>query len=143
MSFNLNGLEAQVQAHGAVVRVLVAGTKGSAPRDAGATMLVWKTGQSGTIGGGALEHQACLRAPQNPDANHRCHAHHPTAWSDAGPMLRRQCDAGVGAIPRPDPAPQRKPLFSPALLRKMPVPTSLPCCNAGLTRPKIRRWNRS
>lgn len=62
MSFCQGDLEAHVQAHGAVVRVLVANTKGSAPRDAGATMLVWQDGQSGTIGGGALEHQAGLRA---------------------------------------------------------------------------------
>ncbi|KPU84477.1 hypothetical protein JI58_03515 [Marinosulfonomonas sp. PRT-SC04] len=62
MSFNLSDLETHIQAHGAVVRVLVASTKGSAPRDAGATMQVWHGGQSGTIGGGALEHQASLRA---------------------------------------------------------------------------------
>ncbi len=62
MSFNRSALEKCVAAHGAVVRVLVASTKGSAPRDGGATMLVWQSGQSGTIGGGALEHQASLRA---------------------------------------------------------------------------------
>lgn len=62
MSFDRNLLEKSVAAHGAVVRVLVANTKGSAPRDAGATMLLWQGGQSGTIGGGALEHQASLHA---------------------------------------------------------------------------------
>jgi len=62
MSFERWPLEKCVAANGAVVRVLVASTKGSAPRDAGATMLVWPSGQSGTIGGGALEHQASLRA---------------------------------------------------------------------------------
>lgn len=62
MSFDRSPLDKCVAAHGAVVRVLVASTKGSAPRDAGATMLVWQNGQSGTIGGGTLEHQATIRA---------------------------------------------------------------------------------
>jgi xanthine dehydrogenase accessory factor len=48
----------------AVVRVEVTGTKGSAPREAGAFMLVWDGGQSGTIGGGALEWAAAKRARQ-------------------------------------------------------------------------------
>lgn len=62
MSFDLSSLGKCVAAQAVVVRVLVSGTKGSAPRDAGATMLVWADGQSGTIGGGALEHQASLQA---------------------------------------------------------------------------------
>lgn len=62
MSFDLNVLGKFVASHGAVVRVLVSGTKGSAPRNAGATMLIWQGGQSGTIGGGALEHKASLQA---------------------------------------------------------------------------------
>lgn len=62
MSFCLRDLEAGVQAHGEVVRVLVANTKGSAPRDAGTSMQVWQDGQSGTIGGGALEYQASIEA---------------------------------------------------------------------------------
>jgi hypothetical protein len=33
-----------------------------APREAGAAMLVWAAGQSGTIGGGALEFEAAARA---------------------------------------------------------------------------------
>ena len=46
----------------AAVRVEVTGTKGSTPREAGAFMLVWEDGQSGTIGGGALEWGAVQRA---------------------------------------------------------------------------------
>jgi xanthine dehydrogenase accessory factor len=42
----------------AVVRVLVAGVRGSAPREPGAWMLVSPTGIHGTIGGGNLEWQA-------------------------------------------------------------------------------------
>lgn len=45
-----------------VVRVVLAEVKGSSPREVGAAMLVWPEGQSGTIGGGALEHQAAERA---------------------------------------------------------------------------------
>lgn len=44
------------------VRVEVTRTQGSAPRDAGAFMLVWHDGQSGTIGGGVLEWNAAKRA---------------------------------------------------------------------------------
>ncbi len=48
--------------HGPVARIVVATVHGSAPREAGAAMLVWADGQSGTIGGGALEFQAVARA---------------------------------------------------------------------------------
>jgi xanthine dehydrogenase accessory factor len=62
MSFDLDALRAAVAAHGRVARVVVAEAKGSAPREAGASMLVWDGGQSGTIGGGALEWEAAARA---------------------------------------------------------------------------------
>ncbi len=62
MSFDRTQLARCVSAQGRVVRVLVGSTQGSAPRDAGASMLIWQDGQSGTIGGGALEHQATLQA---------------------------------------------------------------------------------
>jgi xanthine dehydrogenase accessory factor len=42
--------------------VTVLAVEGSAPRDAGARMLVWPGGQWGTIGGGNLEHQATAQA---------------------------------------------------------------------------------
>jgi xanthine dehydrogenase accessory factor len=60
--FDLAGLSAAVAAEGAVARVVIAGVKGSSPREVGAAMLVWAGGQSGTIGGGALEWQAVQRA---------------------------------------------------------------------------------
>jgi len=62
MSFERAALARAVAAHGAVVRVVVAEALGSAPREAGAAMLVWATGQEGTIGGGALEFAAAARA---------------------------------------------------------------------------------
>lgn len=62
MSFDLAALIAACHSHGVVARVVVAATRGSVPRETGASMLVWATGMSGTIGGGALEHQAILEA---------------------------------------------------------------------------------
>lgn len=62
MSFDRVALLRAVAAHGAVVRVVVAEVAGSAPREAGAAMLVRADGQAGTIGGGALEHEATQRA---------------------------------------------------------------------------------
>jgi xanthine dehydrogenase accessory factor len=46
----------------AVVRVLVAGVRGSSPREPGACMLVSRAGIHGTIGGGNLEWQAMQAA---------------------------------------------------------------------------------
>ena len=60
--FDLSALTAAVRAHGTVARVVIAAHDGSSPREAGTAMLVWADGQSGTIGGGALEHQATLAA---------------------------------------------------------------------------------
>ncbi len=60
--FDLAALQQAVSAHSTVARVVIAGFKGSSPREAGAAMLVWADGQSGTIGGGALEFQAAARA---------------------------------------------------------------------------------
>ncbi len=57
-------LRAAVAAHGCAATVTVAATRGSAPRDSGTTMVVWASGQSGTIGGGALEFEAVARARQ-------------------------------------------------------------------------------
>ena len=62
MSFDLDALRAAIARHGPVARVVVADAKGSAPREAGAAMLVWAGGQSGTIGGGALEWEAARLA---------------------------------------------------------------------------------
>lgn len=66
MGFDLAGLRAAVERHGRVVRLVIAEVRGSSPREVGAAMLVWDEtdagGQSGTIGGGALEHQAAQAA---------------------------------------------------------------------------------
>lgn len=58
MGLNLAELTDAVTTHGPVTRVLIAHHSGSTPRETGTSMLVWDSGQSGTIGGGALELQA-------------------------------------------------------------------------------------
>ena len=60
--FDLEGLQSAVAAQTRVARVVIAAHAGSSPREVGASMLVWAGGQSGTVGGGALEWQAVLRA---------------------------------------------------------------------------------
>ncbi|PVH30042.1 xanthine dehydrogenase accessory protein XdhC [Pararhodobacter oceanensis] len=51
-----------LQGRDAVVRVVICSYQGSSPREAGAAMLVFAEGQTGTIGGGALEYDASLKA---------------------------------------------------------------------------------
>ena len=60
--FDLSALSSALAAHGRVARVVIAAHDGSSPREVGASMLVWASGQSGTIGGGALEFEAVQRA---------------------------------------------------------------------------------
>lgn len=62
MGLDLAELQAAVAEHGRVARVVIASLRGSSPREVGAAMLVWSTGQSGTIGGGALEFSAAQNA---------------------------------------------------------------------------------
>jgi len=62
MTFDLKEMRDLVAKHGRVTRVVVAAVEGSAPREVGASMLVWDHGQSGTIGGGALEWDAATKA---------------------------------------------------------------------------------
>ena len=60
--FDLVALREAIAAHGPVARVVIVSHAGSSPRENGAAMLVWQDGQSGTIGGGALEWEATARA---------------------------------------------------------------------------------
>jgi len=62
MGFDLDMLARAVAEHGRVTRVVIAATHGSCPRETGAAMLVWEDGQSGTIGGGALEYELASAA---------------------------------------------------------------------------------
>lgn len=60
--FDLTALSDALAASGRVARVVIAGVEGSSPREVGASMLVFADGQSGTIGGGALEYEAAAKA---------------------------------------------------------------------------------
>ncbi|WP_118137212.1 xanthine dehydrogenase accessory protein XdhC [Oceanicella sp. SM1341] len=90
---DISRLCAAVAREGSVVRVVVTATGGSAPREAGAAMLVWHDGQEGTIGGGALEFEATARARALLDA--------PGPWARAeaalalGPALGQCCGGSV------------------------------------------------
>ena len=58
MSFDQTEVNNIILKYGAVHRVVIAAVRGSSPREIGASMLLWEGGQSGSIGGGALEYQA-------------------------------------------------------------------------------------
>ena len=60
--FDRAALAAALTHNPRVARVVVAAVEGSGPREVGASMLLWPGGQSGTIGGGTLEHQATQSA---------------------------------------------------------------------------------
>ena len=70
MSFDRSALIDACKRHGIVTRVVVARVRGSAPREAGAAMLVWREGASGTVGGGTLEHSLMMTARTIEDAGH-------------------------------------------------------------------------
>lgn len=89
--FDLPALTAAVQQHGRVARVVIASHDGSAPRETGASMLVWASGQSGTIGGGALEYQATLAARTQTQA---C----TLARIPLGPALGQCCGGAVTLV---------------------------------------------
>lgn len=60
--FDPNAIEAALRLCPEVVRVVIISVAGSSPREVGASMIVWPDGQSGTIGGGALEFEAARTA---------------------------------------------------------------------------------
>ena len=93
MSFDRAQLIESCRAHGTVARVVVAASRGSAPRDVGASMLVWKGGMTGTIGGGALEHQAMIAARAGLDVGRFELTRHPL-----GPALGQCCGGAVDLL---------------------------------------------
>ena len=88
MSLDLTALRDAIATHGQVARVVVAALKGSVPREVGAAMLVWRTGQSGTIGGGALEYDAAATALGTPGLRH----------IPLGPALGQCCGGHVSLL---------------------------------------------
>ena len=82
----------QALRRGPAALVTVLATEGSAPRGPGARMVVTETGLRGTIGGGALEHQAAGQA-------RAILAHPPGSWRvqdyPLGPLLGQCCGGRV------------------------------------------------
>ncbi len=91
MGFDREQLQDAVAQHGRVVRVVIAAVRGSSPREVGAAMLVWGDGQSGTIGGGTLEHHAALSA-RHQDCLTRCSTH------ALGPDMGQCCGGSVTLV---------------------------------------------
>ncbi|WP_297514674.1 xanthine dehydrogenase accessory protein XdhC [uncultured Caulobacter sp.] len=83
---------ARLDAHDEAALVTVLATEGSAPREAGTKMVVWRDGQAGTIGGGNLEHRAADQARRMLDAGQT-----PFAIQDypLGPLLAQCCGGRV------------------------------------------------
>jgi xanthine dehydrogenase accessory factor len=102
--FDLAALAAALEAHGQVARVVIAGVEGSSPREVGAAMLVFADGQSGTIGGGALEYEAAAKA--------------------------REWLAGLSLTPTPD---GERELVAPRVERVALGPSLGQCCGGAVT----------
>ena len=62
MSFETSVLESLLRDSPTIARVVIAEIQGSSPREVGAAMWVYGDGQSGTIGGGAMEFAAIAHA---------------------------------------------------------------------------------
>lgn len=90
MGFDLAELKRAVARHGRVARVVIGAVQGSSPREVGAAMLVWEEGQSGTIGGGALEFEAARLARRALEPGADALSHHAL-----GPDLGQCCGGRV------------------------------------------------
>lgn len=115
MSFERSALAAAIAAHGRIARVVIASVKGSAPRGAGTAMLVWETGASGTIGGGALEFEAIAEARAAlHDGRDRL------ARKALGPGLGQCCGGAVSLLTEIWDAARLSALTGPVLARPLP-----------------------
>ncbi|MDF0603154.1 xanthine dehydrogenase accessory protein XdhC [Psychromarinibacter sp. C21-152] len=121
MSFDVEALRDAVAARGRVARVVVAAVEGSAPREPGAAMLVWDGGQSGTIGGGALEFEAAAEAraalAEGRDAVWR---------KPLGPALGQCCGGAVVLVCEAYDAARVEALDGPAVLRRVAGDSDVP-----------------
>lgn len=106
MSFDAAALRAALRGRTRVARVVVAQVAGSAPREPGAAMLVWDGGQSGTIGGGALELQAAAAARSLLAKGGAAVTRHPL-----GPALGQCCGGSVTLVTE---------VFDAATLKRIP-----------------------
>ena len=83
---------ARLDAHDEAALVTVLATEGSAPREAGTKMVVWRSGQSGTIGGGNLEYRVADQARRMLDGGQ---AHFAIQDYPLGPLLAQCCGGRV------------------------------------------------
>jgi xanthine dehydrogenase accessory factor len=97
-----------------VARVVIASHAGSAPRETGTAMLVWAGGQSGTIGGGALEHQAATLARAALDGGDRLDK------MPLGPALGQCCGGAVVLLTEVWTAARLAGVTGDALVRPLP-----------------------
>ncbi|MGA9433987.1 MAG: xanthine dehydrogenase accessory protein XdhC [Roseobacter sp.] len=129
MSFDRAELIAACATHGRVARVVVAQVRGSAPRDVGASMLVWQKGFSGTIGGGSLEYTAIAAARDALSAlGHRVTRH------ALGPDLGQCCGGSVDLFTEVFDLQTAKALPENLICRgagEMPLPVARIRANAG------------
>ncbi len=96
--FDRSRLGDLLETYGRVVRVVIAGHKGSTPRETGTVMVVHTDGIEGTIGGGRLEFDAMARAQRllaDPEIK--------GGYSDAlrqplGPSLGQCCGGSVTVV---------------------------------------------
>lgn len=91
---DLNALSGAITAYGRVARVVIAESRGSTPRETGASMLIWTGGRAGTIGGGRLEYEAEKRAldmlQDGPDTA--------LTRQPLGPALKQCCGGAVTLV---------------------------------------------
>ena len=92
--FDLEALSDALEAHGSIARVVLAQVKGSAPREAGTSMLIWTGGHAGTIGGGRLELEA-IHAARDMLDNGPATA---TTRKALGPSLNQCCGGAVTLV---------------------------------------------
>jgi len=123
VSFDLDGLSAAIKAHGRVARVVIAGHQGSSPREAGAAMLVWDGGQSGTIGGGALELEAAELALRGASVRR----------VPLGPSLGQCCGGAVTLVTEVfDAAPDARDMYVRRVEGDAPCPLSMRRAQQGM-----------
>lgn len=116
MGFDRDQMARLTAAHGAVIRVVVAEVAGSAPREAGAAMVVWADGQEGTIGGGALEYQATATARAMLAAGETARL----VKMPLGPALNQCCGGAVVLLSELWDASRLRGLEGPQLARPLP-----------------------
>ncbi len=95
MTIDIIELGRRIREHEVVARVVIADSSGSVPRSTGTSMIVWQDGQSGTIGGGALEYTAAGDARAALEGNSRIPV---TRRMPLGPGLGQCCGGSVTLV---------------------------------------------